>query len=474
MPPCDGSEPLFALPKLRGPNAKVFATSVQTYKAIQNYFDDLSQYLSPAVLANPADTASLLEASAWFGSLASPDAKIIGIREALQIARSIEEGCKNLKEPVEQTNTALGLAGTNCLSLSLDGIDKLTRICELVAMLQPDYLGHRAECFDQDELDLIVPRLAATHKLLVSGRDDLQVVFDLESIPDIARLKEMEVEFRQASFFSFLSSDWRSSSKDLKAIRASKRVRKSRLKERLENLVEYAEAKDAFEHDKEFCQFLPGHFDGLQTEVQRITALRAWYKAIRNEYGVGFSSTAAIGDSIIGTTDSVARALRSLHKKGLRQESDRIAKGMHSLLDMFPGFPGLGDASVILDAPSSDLPKLVSSLPEQFTALESAFVDEQIAVGEMTQVVTRLTKLIGYLKKWQELDVCSRIFDGRVDMRVGLGATDDAVVEGVERVSAIASIISSDTFPIDMMTPLSKELSVYPRLRRLSQAIRFQ
>ena len=459
MPACDGSEPIYSLPKLRGQNTTIFANAIQTYKAIQSHFESLSKYLSKEILEEPANTKSLLNASAWLESVASPETKIIGVREALQIASGLDGGVKNLKEPLDQTNSALGLSGTNVLDLSLNGIARLTRIAELVAMIQPEHLRHRAECFDQDELDQIIPRIATMHRSLLSERDELEAVFDLDSIPDTARLKEMEIEFRQAGFFSFLSSDWRSSNKELKLIRANKRIRKSLLKERLENLVEYAETKESFEHDKDFRRYLPGHFSGLQTDVSRISALRAWYKAIREEYGVGFGSTVTIGDSIIGIDDSIAQALRSLHKKGVRQESDRIVKGMNSLLAMFPGYAGLGDVSAILDAPSGDLQTLLSLLPVKLAPIEHAFLDEDIAVDAIIQVITRLKKLIAYLQNWQATDICSRVFGGRVNMQVGFGATDGTVLEAVERVSTIASTISSDTFPKDIAEKIYKEPS---------------
>ena len=459
IPVLDGTEPLYGLPKLRGQNAKVFANAIQIYKAIQNYFDDLSQHLSKDVLSNPTDTAFLVEASAWFASIASPDLKILAIREAVQISRGVGEGVQNLKDPIEQTSRALDLSGNNILDTSLNGIAQLARIADLVAMLQPEYLNHRAECFDQDELDKIVPRLATEHKSLVSDRDELQVVFDLESIPDVARLKEMELEFRETGFFSFLSGEWRRSSKELKSIRASKKVRKGILKEKLESLVNYSETKEAFEHDKDFCQYLPGHFLGLSTDVPRIAALRAWYKAVRDEYGIGFGSTVVIGESIIGVSDALAQALRSLHKKGLRQESDRIYRDMASLHKLFPGLPGLDDTSAILDAPSSDLQKLNSVLPKQFAPIESAFVDELITVNGISQIIAKLKKLSAYLQKWTELDICSRIFDDRVVLKVGLGATDELVLKGVERVATVASIVTSDSFPSSIAAKMFKEPS---------------
>lgn len=459
IPACEGTEPLYGLAKLRGQNAKVFANAIQLYKAIQNYFDDLARHLSKDVLNNPSDSVSLVEASAWFATVASPDLKLITVREALQTAGGIQGGVRNLKDPIEQSNSALDLSGGNALDLSQNGIARLSRIADLIAMLQPEYLIHRAECFDQDELDQILPRLAAEHKSLLLDRDELQDVFNLESIPDIARLKAMELEFRQAGFFCFLSGDWRRSSKDLKSIRASKRIRKSLLKGKLEDLVNHVEAKRVFERDEDFRQYFPSHFHGLKTDVPRITALRAWYKAIRDEYGIGFSSTVAIGDSIIGASDSLARALRSLHKKGLHQESDRIAKGMKSLHEMFPGIPGLGDASAILDEPSSDLEKLNTVLPRHFASIESSFVDEQVTVDDIGQIVAKLKKMIAYLKKWSELDICSRIFDRRVALQVGLGATNKQVLEGVEHVSTVASIVTSDSFPTAIAEKIFKEPS---------------
>ena len=454
LPDCRGSDPLYALPKLRGQNATVFANAIQTYKAIQNYFDDLSQHLSDQLMQRPSDSVETIEAADWVATAARSDVKVVEIREGAQMLRDLDESMRRLKEAVEETDSALALTGGNTLHLSLDGLNRMTRIVELVAMLQPEYLSQRSECFDQDELDHVVPRLTSEYRLLTTQRGDLEEIFDLDSLPDASRLKEIEVEFRQAGVFSFLNGEWRSANAELKAIKASKRVRKKALKSRIEDLVEYAAKKNEFDNDEEYAKYLSGHFDGLNTDVRKISSLRAWYKAIRDEYGVGFGSTVEVGDSLLDISESLARSLRSLHKKGFSREVERISKGVKSLSEMFPGVKGLDDEHALFGSTHSAFYKLCTTLPHRFGLVDTAVLDESSTTEELEQTFAKLRKLVGYLAKWSELDICSRIFDGKIQLATGVGATDKEALDAVSRVSDIASLISKSSIP----DPISQKL----------------
>ena len=68
FPECARTDPLYALPRLRGENTEVLSNAVNLYRLIFNHFETLAQHLSPDVLADIENAASIIEASSWLGS----------------------------------------------------------------------------------------------------------------------------------------------------------------------------------------------------------------------------------------------------------------------------------------------------------------------------------------------------------------------------------------------------------------------
>jgi superfamily I DNA and/or RNA helicase len=457
LPDCDRSEPLFALPRLKERDAERFGKGLHLYIAIQNYFEELSRSLAQQVLEDPKAIKAVSDSVEWLSDPSASNLKLLQLGEALELAKSVARAVLDLVEPMRQTNDSLRLSGDSAFEVTLNGLKGFEQLAAIVSSLKPEYLAHRDECFDQDELDRAIPQLTSEYDELHAEIADLEEVFDLQSVPDIERLKEVELEYRQASVFSWLSGAWRSARRDLRACKANKKVRGAELENRLADLVKHFRSRSEFESNLDYKRLLRNHFQGLDTDISRISNLRAWYRRVREEYGAGFGSRVAIGDATIGISEPLARALRSIVKQGLKLEVQKIDDGLKALSQMFSGAAGLASRTERLDQKNSSLAVLSSGLARVCPIIQSAFTDKQLTVAEAISIVRKLHNLLEYADQWRSLDLCNRYLDGKVVLRIGVGATDENVLAGLQRLAAIATALVSKQFPAPVAQKLYKE-----------------
>ena len=215
----------------------------------------------------------------------------------------------------------------------------------------------------------------------------------MSRLPAIEALREINDQLLDDSFFRWLKADWRRAKKELKSIRATKSARFADLSDKLNELVTYCEFLEGFESNVEYRNKLGTLFRGSKTEADKLIGLRAWYKAIRKKYGIGFGPNVAVGDSIIGMPLQLARALRSLSDRGLRRQIEQVESNVAALAAMFPNERGLHDEYHTLVGPTASVTVLTQHLWTMLASFVGAFVSGDSKLSECFQVLRRLEKL---------------------------------------------------------------------------------
>lgn len=459
IPAPEGDEPLFALPKLRGEHAHTLAKGVQLHKAIQHYFAELTQHLATDCLSDAKAAVTVVDASRWLKSVAADEVSLSELLQVPDTLDTVEGTLDGLREPMERVGSALNLGAGNRLTLSQAGLAELSKIARLAGSLEAEHAVYRHEIFDQDELDDALPRLEADTDALRSQRELLAKTYELQLVPDVDRLRAIESTIRQAGVFRLFDAKWRQAKRELKAARIAKGVRFSELCNHLRRLVEYCERESEFAYSDLYQRVLGHEFQGLSTDVARIKALRAWYRAVRDEFGVGFGGRVPIGNAVIGMSDETARALRSLNKQGLHQEIDKLKAAINRLVVMFPGCADLARASTALDQRPNGLTALRTSFSKHVAQAAAAFKNTHVSVEDIHSIAGRLDKLLTYLESWRKLALCDRYFGNRIDLKVGPGLPPQSVIPKLETVATIAETLAAPGFPEKIAEKVYREPS---------------
>jgi very-short-patch-repair endonuclease len=447
IPASDDSDPLFAIPKLIGARAKWYRNTLDIYKAIQNYFGDLSQHIQSSTLDGARQRENLLAASPWFTKNVAPEATLSQLQQAPNLVNAVETAVASLREPIVAAREQLGPRASELLAHSLSGLREFADIVDLLTALPAESWDARSDTFDEETLDQLLPKLAAEKNQLQAAHDELSDTFNMSRLPAVEALREINEQLLDDSFFRWLKADWRRAKKDLKAIRAAKSTRYSDLSETLNELVTYCDFLNEFESNTEYRNTLGTLFTGTKTAADKLIGLRAWYKAIRKKYGIGFGPDVAVGDAIIGMPLKLARALRSLSDRSLRRQIEQVESNVAALAAIFPNERGLQDEHHTLVGPTAIVTVLAQRLRTTLSSFVGPFVSADNKLSECSQVLRRLEKLEALIRSWQERDLIGSVFDGRVELSTGLNIVDNSTLPALMKLADIVTLLSNELVP---------------------------
>ncbi len=447
IPESDNTEPLFAIPKIIGAKTKWYRNALDVYKAIQNYFGDLSQYIRQSALDGESDRAELLTLSTWFLKNVSPDTTLNQLQEAPNLAETVATTVESLQQPISAAHEQLGSRASELLTLSVSGLKEFADIVALVSALPVESWDDRSDVFDEESLDQLLPKLATEKDQLQKTRDDLGRTFNMTRVPDLERLRAIDGQQLDDSFFRWLKPEWRQAKKELKSLKATKSTRYADLTESLAELVLYRESLDSFESNTEYSNKLGAYFEGMQTESDKLIGLRAWYKEIRGKFGIGFGLNVAVGDAVIAMPSQFARAIRSLSNRGLKGQVEQVEKNVAVLATIFPNDLGLKDERQILIGPTAAIEIVAQRLRTSLSSFVGAFENGDNKMLECSQVLRRLGKLEALIQRWQELDLCRSVFSNKVELSVGVGNASNSTFRTLEKLADIAMVLSDELVP---------------------------
>ena len=447
LPVSDNTEPLFAIPKIIGAKTKWYRNALDVYKAIKNYFGDLSQYISRSTLDAEHDRAALLTLSTWFVKNVSPDTTLNQIQEAPKLVKAVTTAVESLQQPIRATHEQLGRRASELLTLSVSGLKEFYNIVALVVSLPAEFWDSRSDVFDEESLDQLLPALAAEKDQLQATHNDLGNIFNMARVPELEKLHAINEQQLDDSFFRWLKTEWRRAKKELKSLKATKSTRYADLSGALTELIAYRESLERFESNTEYADKLGAFFEGMKTKSDKLIGLRAWYKEIRGRFGIGFGPDVTVGDAIIGMPSQLARALRSLSNRGLKGQVEQVEKNVAALATIFPNNLNLKDERQALIGPTASMDIIAQRLRTSLSLFVGAFENGDNKMLECSQVLRRLEKLEALIQRWRELDLCRSVFSNKIELDIGVGNASDSTIRALEKLADIVLVLSDDLVP---------------------------
>ena len=122
------------------------------------------------------------------------------LAEALNRLSAIEDQLQQLDEPLQGVLSALGEPGAKHLVVSMSGLSEFKAVIELVGDLKPAYWKHRDECFDNEELDELLPRLKGDLDELGRLHCLVEPKFKLDNLPDDQEIRQLDSVLKSGGF----------------------------------------------------------------------------------------------------------------------------------------------------------------------------------------------------------------------------------------------------------------------------------
>lgn len=249
-----------------------------------------------------ADTESLAQIHADFNTTKALDKKIKLISDQLRlIYRALPENIRSIADG------------------SLSALKELQTFIQLVTKLPPDLWRHRDALLDAPEMDDILDNMKGRFPVLVALNNELAAPFKLEALPPSKELNGIKDILQNAGIFAFFSKRWWAARRSLFSLSSSVKPDKKQLRELLPKLVDYKRGLEEVDKLNDEAQVLGSLYQGIDTPLERIVALRDWYRSVREKYGRGLAPRAKYAESLFAMDRDLALSIADLDKSGLTE-----------------------------------------------------------------------------------------------------------------------------------------------------------
>ncbi|GAB3382576.1 DUF4011 domain-containing anti-phage protein Hhe [Azotobacter armeniacus] len=195
------------------------------------------------------------------------------------------------------------------LGTDLTGLEQLACLLRQVQALPAELAGLRHRRFEDEALDAVLDELAVRLPTLHELREQAGEAFDLERLPELRRLEDLARVLADPSLFRWFKGSWRATRNEvLQLLRPGLGVDEALAA--LPAAIGLQRGQAALNADPLFRETLGERFRGLDTRLEPLQRLRAWYRALRAECGRGFGPRVWIADYLLQADTDFLRGLR--------------------------------------------------------------------------------------------------------------------------------------------------------------------
>lgn len=292
------------------------------------------------------------------------------------------------------------LTQRGCLGFDASGLRDLARFIELGAQLDPELYAARSEIFDRPEIDPILESMVPQLEVLVLLRADLSDKYELDKLPAPDQILATAKEVANGNLFSWFNSSWRAKRLELRSYSKALKPKVSEVLRDYEKLVDYKSRiqKLAETNETETGVSLGSYFKGIDTPIDRCLKIRAWYKDVRAEFGVGFDNRVMIGTALLTLDSNYLAGIKGLFDQGCVASCIEVVAKYEALIARTP----------VLAKESEQLPvqSSIDRLRDVFSAINSKFNQvtehEDVKVKTLVSNLAKLEKTQNLMTDWVE------------------------------------------------------------------------
>jgi len=441
LPILNGDELLDRLPVLRGEVLRNAQGYLKLFEVIQSFNASLAKKVGPEVLQDLSMVDDFLAGSEQLRQLVGPTVKLGKLAEAINRLTSIQDQLTELDEPLKEIQGAVGDEVSRYLLLTEAGLSEFQIFVDLVADLEPPHWKLRDELFDNEELDELLPKLREELEQLRVLHDELQDVFSLDGLPSQKELWQLKKILDAGGAFRWFKGNWRAARKQLLSHAANNQTKFATLQSLLEKAAAFSDRRHILDENQRYKETLGDRFDGLDTNLSILEALRGWYRKIRNQYGIGFGKKVLLGSAILDLPVSLARGVRSLSERGVKQQLSDLLEDLTRLKGIFEPVIELQSETTLLIGDGGVITRLLASVDEALDACGPLVMDNAISIAELANRIETLDSLKKSVAKWIDADFDNKLFQGRLGLNPEVNADNTLSLKMLHNTLAVASCL---------------------------------
>ncbi|MGK0270703.1 MAG: very-short-patch-repair endonuclease [Cocleimonas sp.] len=260
--------------------------------------------------------------------------KLTNVFQQLKLLKSLKDVslsiAADLNTLTEQDTTLLGL-----LQPSKNGFTEFKQYFKHINSLDVTLISRRHELFDNELLDEHLHSLEELLPKIKPLYKKLEPHFELDKLPSVNELKEIDGILKAAGIFCWFSSDWRAAKSKLLMYAKGLKPKVKNLAPLITSLVSYRELSGKLNKESSYQSFLQHEFKGIDTPVSELISIRNWYKGIRISYGVGFGKKVVFADSLLSIDNEIFKGFVHLAKSKTLSELEQCFQLLTQLQKAF-------------------------------------------------------------------------------------------------------------------------------------------
>lgn len=284
---------------------------------------------------------------------------------------------------------------------SAEALEELQILIDMIGMLPAELWKYRDDVFDNSDLDGLLDSLIVRFRKITPIYRTLKEDVHLDNLPSINELKNYQSVLENAGIFKWLSSDWRNVRRLVLNLSKKMKPNAKRFLNLLPLIIQYAEESEWINKINNENPILGSQFQGVETPIQRIADLRIWYKAIREEYGIGFGERVKIGVEILKLDREFAMALFDEARQGLSSKIDSLLSELALIQNKYTNHPISKRRNLLLSGADGELNKYNRWLSSAVEYLSSAFKNKELTLGLIEKLEHHIMHVQKETERWE-------------------------------------------------------------------------
>jgi len=327
-------------------------------------------------------------------------------------------------------------------AVTAEGLREFIVLVELIDQLPVDLWRYRDALYDDPDLDTLVEQITQSFEKLLPLQGQLFEYFSLHRLPSTAELKSYQETLSSDGLFRWFSSDWRKARKAVLDLGCNAKQNKSALLDQLPALIDYSAGMASLDQVHHNTPILGELYRGIETQIERISTLRKWYKAVRLEYGIGFGDRVEIGNGLVGLDRNLVLSIADVAQHGLIESCRELLSSIDLYRERYREFGLVSDGKLRLDGEQSPLALLKQKIEDQLSALHGLFKGYGYTVGDIAKLTESLSNIQKLKSNWHK-KIRPNWFDvNGITLSVDAGSYSEQALSVAKNTLEIAKVIN--------------------------------
>jgi very-short-patch-repair endonuclease len=416
IPFLEGNELLDLLPRLNKENIFEVEKYLELFENIHKKLGTLTDLIKGNLVGDPTIGNRITKAMAQLCILKDSSLKFDDISQLSKRMKHLLNYAKPIEEIIQNIQNALSNDANFYLNLSMNGLTELKTFIDILSSLKIEYWNLRDEIFENDELDIVLPKIKKDLESLCDLYNELNEYYVMNRLPEQCDLIDLRSTFQTAGILKWLKPKWRFARKKLLNYSSNPKNKYNTLIDHLGDAIYFADVLSNFTENKEYHKLLGTKIKGLETDLDSIVELRAWYKLVRKTYGVGFGPKVVLGNEIISLPSEIAKAIHILHQQGIKEKIELIQNEIKYLCGIFVADSNIQNNDTSLFGENGIITLLIKSMEQGVYEANNTFFGKLITISEASSLAQTVMVLQKDISVWQELHFVERYLDGKLNL----------------------------------------------------------